>query len=99
MTMGVHNYKRWCDIVVNLQDGDTAEKIHPGYYAPSGGASRLWEQLSKLTKTTERGTKIQLKFVVKEGTELAAELTIYKPLNLLSFGMHNRYSSSLEAEH
>ena len=89
LAMGIHNHKRWCDIIVDLKDDDTAEKIHPDYYVEGGGIM-LWKKLRKITKTTARGTKLRFKFLNRKGSELSAELTIFKVLNLLSLGMHKR---------
>lgn len=86
LAIGIHNHKRWCDIVVDLEDESTAQSIHPGYYRP-GGADELWQQLSEVTKTTARGVELKLEFTKKEGTYLFATFTIFKPLNLLSLGM------------
>lgn len=91
LAVGVHNHRRWCDIVVDLKDDDTAQKIHPAYYL-CDGSPMLWKQLSEITKTTRRGMNIGIKFSINEGTELCAELTISKPLNLLCLGMHDRQS-------
>src|SRR5258708_4060463 len=33
VTLGVHNYKRWGDIVTNLKNGQTALTINPEYYS------------------------------------------------------------------
>ncbi|KAG2043731.1 Cytolysin/lectin, partial [Suillus americanus] len=32
VTRGVHNYKRWCDIVIDLTPGDTGVRIQHEYY-------------------------------------------------------------------
>lgn len=93
LAMGIHNFVRWCDIVVDLKDDSTAQSIHPGYYRP-GGAQELWNQLSEITKITARGVKLKLEFTRKEGTKLSATLMILKPLNLLSLGMQINVVSS-----
>lgn len=84
---GVHNHKRWCDIIIDLKDGETAKIIHPSYYA-KGGGPMPWKQLSAMTKTTTRGTKLGINFIINEGNELSAEVTIFKAINLLSLGRH-----------
>ncbi|RDW74633.1 uncharacterized protein DSM5745_07295 [Aspergillus mulundensis] len=37
VVVGYHNYEFWCDAQVDLEDGDTAMKVHPEYY----GSGRL----------------------------------------------------------
>jgi hypothetical protein len=77
LIVGVHNFYRWCDIIVDLEDTDTAEEIHPSYYDDSSPRyGMLWEQLSEIKKTTARDTALELKFSTKEGKKLVAVLRI-----------------------
>ena len=79
VALGVHNYKRWCDIVPDLKDKDTGMQIHPTYYddkSPRNGM--LWKQLDHIEKTDATGLKIAIVFEVKEGNELYATLTLSK---------------------
>ncbi|KAG2341599.1 hypothetical protein BDR05DRAFT_965313 [Suillus weaverae] len=32
VTLGIHNYNAWCDVVTDLAPGDTGLKIHTEYY-------------------------------------------------------------------
>ncbi|KAF2260524.1 fruit body lectin [Lojkania enalia] len=83
LAVGIHNYKRWCDLVVDLNDNDTAMKLHPTYYSDSGSRRRmLWNQLSKITKYTPKARALRINFLLGEGNELLAEFTYdeQKPL-------------------
>ncbi|OBZ78202.1 hypothetical protein A0H81_02578 [Grifola frondosa] len=42
VALGVHNYKRWCDIVTDLTSSNTGVEIHPTYYQ-DGGAGHAVE--------------------------------------------------------
>ncbi|KAF2655121.1 hypothetical protein K491DRAFT_436777 [Lophiostoma macrostomum CBS 122681] len=46
----VVGFRRWCDIVVDLDDDDTAEKIHPTYHAKP-----ISEATYRYYKNHERG--------------------------------------------
>jgi hypothetical protein len=55
--VGYHNYKFWCDAQVDLQNDDTAVKLHPEYY--NGG--RLSQEARDITKrTTSAGRTVQV---------------------------------------
>ncbi|KAG1781199.1 fungal fruit body lectin, partial [Suillus placidus] len=41
VTLGVHNDKRWCDVVTDLKPWDTGVKIHPEYYTDSPRSQAL----------------------------------------------------------
>ncbi|KAG2366745.1 lectin [Suillus spraguei] len=64
VVLGVHNYKRWCDIVTDLAPGDTAMKIQPEYYQEGNPRNEmLGKQLAEIQKTSKKGTKVQVKYV------------------------------------
>jgi len=75
--LGVHNYKRWCDIVTDIAPGDTGMKLHPDYYV-DGTASyaMLWRQLDQIEKTSTKGTKVHVKYVQAEGNSLVVHIII-----------------------
>ena len=78
--LGVHNYKRWCDIVTDLQPKDTGMYIHPTYYQDSGvEGSRnamLWKQLSKIEKTDAKGNSFSVNFFKEDGNNLWCEINL-----------------------
>jgi hypothetical protein len=49
VVMGYHDSEFWCDVQVDLNDGDTAVKLHPEYY--DGGALS-----AQACPSVERGT-------------------------------------------
>ncbi|KAJ3498411.1 hypothetical protein NLJ89_g10222 [Agrocybe chaxingu] len=76
VAVGVHNYKRWCDIIPNFQElNKTAMLIHPTYY---GGErdGMLWKQLPSFETVDKKGHKLVLIFNPAEGNNLYATLSI-----------------------
>lgn len=77
VALGVHNYKRWCDIVVDAAPTDTAVAIHPEYYnADSPKYQMLWKQLAELEKTTSTGVQIKVQYYKEEEHTLWVRITI-----------------------
>jgi hypothetical protein len=75
--LGVHNYKRWCDVVTDLAPGDTAMKIQPDYYSEKNPRyGMLWKQLAQIKKKSAKGTTVDVKYVEAEGNSLVVHLTI-----------------------
>jgi hypothetical protein len=78
--MGVHNYKRWCDIVTDLQPKDTGTTIQPTYYQDPGVAGNrndmLWKQLPTLQKTDAKGNSFSINFFKEDGNTLYAEIDL-----------------------
>ncbi|KAF8066958.1 lectin 2a [Lyophyllum atratum] len=74
--VGVHNYKRWCDIITDLKDKDTSMEIHPTYYNSGTRGGMLWKQLDSIEKTSATGKKISLKYNVADGNKLSVYITI-----------------------
>ncbi|KIJ24171.1 hypothetical protein M422DRAFT_217261 [Sphaerobolus stellatus SS14] len=75
--IGVHNYKRWCDIVTDEEDSDLTKLLSQYYddnYPHRTGVR--WKQRSKASATTDNGTKIKVKFTKDDGHDLKVELTI-----------------------
>ncbi|RDB28811.1 Agaricus bisporus lectin [Hypsizygus marmoreus] len=76
---GVHNYKRWCDIIPDLAENDTGADIHPTYYQSGKRDNMLWQQAANIEKTdAKRVNRISIKYTVAEGNNLAATLTILR---------------------
>jgi hypothetical protein len=75
--LGIHNYKRWCDIVTDLEPEDTGMKIQPGYYLETNPRyAMLWKQLDQIEKKSAKGTTVDVKYVEAEGNSLVVHLTI-----------------------
>jgi len=75
VVLGIHNYKRWCDIVTDLAPGDTCMKIQPDYYSgPRDGM--LWKQLDHIRKWTARGTAVDVKYVKQSGDSFVVHISI-----------------------
>ena len=78
VTLGVHNYKRWGDIVTNLKDDQTACIINPQYYSnefPKRQAQRE-KQLSKYQVADSKGVKYSFNYTDAEGPDLEVQIVI-----------------------
>ena len=76
IAVGVHNYKRWCDVLVNLKDDDTLTKLHPTYYDEKNPKYQaLWKQAPEASATSSKGKKVTVSFYVADGNSLKATLT------------------------
>ncbi|KAF9545682.1 fruit body lectin [Agrocybe pediades] len=74
--VGVHNFKRWCDIVVDTAE-NTVTTLFPEYY--KGGTPQdaaLWRQAASFSATNSRGRKISINFSVADGNNLVANIVI-----------------------
>jgi hypothetical protein len=72
--IGVHNYKRWCDIVVDTTL--TGVELHPKYYQEAAPEFQLlWKQLPEISKKTAKGKTITVKYYVADGNALFANLS------------------------
>ncbi|KAF8547946.1 lectin [Imleria badia] len=74
VAVGVHNYKRWCDIVTGLKTNETALVINKQYY---GNGGRDWireKQLAEYNVTSASGTKVEIKYTVPDGNKLDANI-------------------------
>ncbi|KAF7978507.1 hypothetical protein HWV62_45667 [Athelia sp. TMB] len=76
VALGVHNYKRWCDVVTNLKDNETGVLINPQYYNNGGRDSQREKQLSSYSVKNAKGRHIEVKFTKDEGTDLMCNLII-----------------------
>jgi len=77
VAIGVHNYKRWCDIIPDVEEYETAMGTHMLYYnSDKPHYQKLWAQQSKAEATNKAGNKISINFDVADGENLKATLTI-----------------------
>jgi hypothetical protein len=78
VALGIHNYKRWCDIVVDATPiGNTCTEIHPQYYnADSPRYQMLWKQLAHLEKATSTGVNIAINYHKDDDNLLGATIII-----------------------
>ncbi|KAJ7725644.1 Cytolysin/lectin [Mycena maculata] len=72
LTVGVHNYKRWCDIVTGVSGNQTAMVINGEYY---GGGSRHSAR-EKQGSSCQIASKYSCVYSVAEGKDLVADLYI-----------------------
>lgn len=75
VVVGVHNYKRWCDIVTDLKSSTTGASLNPEYYDGKRDSQRE-KQLSSFNVSNATGRKISIKFVEEEGKDLMANILI-----------------------
>ncbi|KAH8725726.1 fungal fruit body lectin [Phaeosphaeriaceae sp. PMI808] len=73
---GVHNYARWCDILVDLDGSKTAMRVHPTYYTDGDpNYKALWNQATTVTKTTAKGKTVGIYFYKPDSNNLLAVCT------------------------
>ncbi|KAF8273058.1 lectin [Lactarius quietus] len=78
VALGVHNYKRWGDIVTNLKNDQTATTINPEYYSsehPDRQKQRE-KQLTTYSVANLQGRKFSLEYTKAEGNELEVRVVI-----------------------
>ena len=78
VTLGVHNYKRWCDIVTNLSPDQTGVVITPEYYDSkhSDRVAQRERQLESYSVSNNKGRKFTVSYSVAEGNNLTANVII-----------------------
>ena len=76
VAVGVHNYKRWCDVVTGLKTNETALVINGQYYSNGGRDYQREKQLAEYSVTSAAGTKFEVKYTVADGNNLAANIII-----------------------
>ncbi|KAK0640703.1 fruit body lectin [Cercophora newfieldiana] len=77
VAVGVHNFKRWCDVDVNLSDSDVLTLRHPAYYDENNAKWKvLWAQATRAEGTSSKGRKFVIEFKVVDGNNLRANLTL-----------------------
>ncbi|KAK1835658.1 fungal fruit body lectin-domain-containing protein [Podospora conica] len=75
VAVGVHNYKRWCDISADLDNATPLTKLHGRYYDDKDVKNkRLWAQDEKFQVTTKNGVNIKIVFFKEDGKALWARL-------------------------
>ncbi|KAH8836148.1 fungal fruit body lectin [Flagelloscypha sp. PMI_526] len=78
ITLGVHNYKRWGDIVTNLTTGETGVVINPQYYDsshPDRNQARE-KQLSSYNVNNAKGRNFGFNYTVTDGNNLKVNIII-----------------------
>ncbi|KAI9464096.1 fungal fruit body lectin [Lactarius psammicola] len=80
VTLGVHNHKRWGDIVTNLGNDETACVINPQYYGPAR-QSQKEKQLTAYEVTDIQGRKYSLEYVVADGNDLTVRVAISQEMS------------------
>ena len=76
VAVGVHNDKRWCDVVTGLEPKDTALLINGQYYNNGGRDHMREKQLAEYNVTSVLGTKVEVNYTVAEGNKLRANIII-----------------------
>ena len=77
VALGVHNSRRWCDIVTNLTEEQTGVVIHPQYYDGTPGRTRAREsQLSQYSVRNAQNRNFTVNYTVAEGNDLRANIII-----------------------
>lgn len=80
VAVGVHNYKRWADVVTGLSGGLTTTNIQAQYYegsTPGCFAAREAQRSDySVTSTQPTARKWQVKYTVPEGEKLEANIII-----------------------
>jgi Fungal fruit body lectin len=78
VTLGVHNYKRWGDIVTNLTNEETGVIITPQYYNnehPDRERQRE-KQLVTYSVKNNKGRNFTFEYTVTEGNDLNVDIII-----------------------
>lgn len=74
VAVGVHNYKRWCDVAAVADDKPLTE-LHKNYYDDKQPENKkLWAQQSSASATLAHGKVAELEFYQPEGHVLLAKL-------------------------
>ncbi|KIY66243.1 fungal fruit body lectin, partial [Cylindrobasidium torrendii FP15055 ss-10] len=77
VTLGVHDSKRWCDIVTNLSLDQTGVVITPQYYNGQADREKAREaQLANYNVNNAKGRNIAVHYTVDEGNDLKANIII-----------------------
>ncbi|GAB1315392.1 hypothetical protein MFIFM68171_05602 [Madurella fahalii] len=74
VAVGVHNYKRWCDVAA-VDDNKPLTELHKKYYDDKDAENKkLWAQQSGAVATLADGKVVELEFYQHEGHALLAKL-------------------------
>ena len=74
--VGVHNYKRWCDIVGRLDNNASGTTIQAEYYNSGGRASQREKQTASHSGENENDGKVSIQYTVAEGNNLKAYILL-----------------------
>ena len=76
LAVGVHNYKRWCDVATGLNPDETSLVINGQYYNDGG---RDWVRVRQQTEhsaTSPTGTTAKAVYTAAEGNKLEANVIV-----------------------
>ncbi|KAF7967950.1 hypothetical protein HWV62_32495 [Athelia sp. TMB] len=76
IAVGIHNHKRWCDIVSNLKNDQTGVLINREYYNNGGRDHQREKQLASFSTKNAQGRNMAIKFTKEEGEHLKANVII-----------------------
>ncbi|KAF9030877.1 fungal fruit body lectin [Hymenopellis radicata] len=76
VALGVHNYKRWCDVVTNLSNEQTGVVINPEYYSVPIREQARERQLASYKVNNAQGRSIGVEFDVADGNDLRCRIII-----------------------
>lgn len=76
LAVGVHNYKRWADIVTNLTHEQTGTSIQAEYYNEGRRAYAREKQLANYQVANAGGRNFSINYTVEDGDDLRANLII-----------------------
>ena len=78
ITLGVHNYKRWGDIVTNLTNEETGVIITPQYYNDSNRdrEAQRERQLTTYNVSNLKGRNFAYNYTVADGNNLTVNIVI-----------------------
>ena len=77
VALGIHNYKRWGDIVTNLSNSETGVIIHPQYYSAATKIGKRREsQLASYSVKNAKGRQFAINYIVAEGNDLKVNIII-----------------------
>jgi hypothetical protein len=82
VTLGVHNYKPWGDIVTKLDPSQTGVVITPEYYEKEWGGTQRQERVDVRWKTlssyevSRDGRKYSFKYTVTDGNNLKVKIVV-----------------------
>ncbi|KZP28835.1 lectin [Athelia psychrophila] len=76
VALGVHNYKRWCDVITNLKSDETGVLINPQYYNNGGRDYQREKQLVSYSVKNAKGREIGVKFTTDSGNDLRCNIIV-----------------------
>lgn len=81
VVLGVHEHRRWCDVVTRLQPGQTAASVLREYFTHGGAADREFVRTAQGARCAvedvgSRPRHCEVVFTVSNGRDLRANLII-----------------------